>query len=275
MKRPAFQFYPADWRKDPALSSCSLAARGLWIELMCIAHECEPYGHVAINGQPMTAAQLARQVGEQPKVVEACLEELEASGVFSRDEKGRIFSRRMVRDERIRNARAAGGKLGGNPALMDSRKDGAEDTGKVEGKVNLPPNHAETLGVTPSSSSSSSTSVTTPLPPSQPSAEGGNAPANGHDLLGEPSGKAKAKRKPVKLPIPQSWSPKPTTIDWVNRFLAEHDLSEDWAQRQHDLFVGKAKANAWTYADWDQAYENFFRENGPGGRFYRDERRTA
>ena len=30
MKRPAFQFYPSDWRKDMALQSCSVAARGLW-----------------------------------------------------------------------------------------------------------------------------------------------------------------------------------------------------------------------------------------------------
>jgi len=31
-KRPAFQFYPGDWRRDTALQSVSLAARGLWIE---------------------------------------------------------------------------------------------------------------------------------------------------------------------------------------------------------------------------------------------------
>ncbi len=63
MKRPAFQFYPADWRKDMALQSCSVAARGLWIDCMCIAHECEPYGHLTVNGRAMTPMQMAGQVG--------------------------------------------------------------------------------------------------------------------------------------------------------------------------------------------------------------------
>lgn len=62
MKRPAFQFYPADWRKDVELQSCSMAAQGLWINAMCIAHECEPYGHLTINNKAMTPAQLGRQV---------------------------------------------------------------------------------------------------------------------------------------------------------------------------------------------------------------------
>jgi len=118
VKRPAFQFYPADWRKDPALSSCSLAARGLWIELMCIAHESEDYGHLSINGKPMSAAQIARMVGEAPSVVAKLLKELGDAGVFSTTEQGCIYSRRMVADERIRNIRADAGRLGGNPNLL-------------------------------------------------------------------------------------------------------------------------------------------------------------
>lgn len=111
-KRPAFQFYPADWRKDPALSAYSLPAKGLWIEIMCIAHQSEQYGFLILNGVPMRTDQLARMVGESQRMVASLLEELEAAGVFSRDDRGAIFSRRMVKDERIRNARADGGKLG-------------------------------------------------------------------------------------------------------------------------------------------------------------------
>ena len=103
MKRPAFQFYPADWRKDPALSTCSLAARGLWIELMCVAHESDEYGTLSINGKPMTEQQIARAVGESPALINKLLAELEASGVFSRNESGSIYSRRMIKDERLRN----------------------------------------------------------------------------------------------------------------------------------------------------------------------------
>lgn len=141
MKRPAFQFYPADWRKDPALSACSLSARGLWIELMCIAHEASAYGVLSINGKPMAPTQIARMVGESPAAVVKLLAELEDAGVFSRDEQGCIYSRRMVKDEHLRNVRADAGRLGGNPNLL-KQKD------KQSGEQNP----------TPSSSSSSSSS---------------------------------------------------------------------------------------------------------------------
>ena len=112
MKRPSFQFYPADWRKDTALQFCSLAARGLWVEMMCIAHECEPYGHLVVNGKPMNNAQIGRLVGISAKECDKLLGELFDAGVPSRADDGTIFSRRMVRDEEIREKRAAGGKLG-------------------------------------------------------------------------------------------------------------------------------------------------------------------
>ena len=112
MKRPAFQFYPADWRKDVELQSCSMAAQGLWINVMCLAHECEPYGHLTINGKGMTPAQLGRQVGLSAKECESLLTELLDSGVARRTDKGVIFNSRMVRDEDLRNRRAAGGSGG-------------------------------------------------------------------------------------------------------------------------------------------------------------------
>jgi hypothetical protein len=112
MKRPAFQFYPADWRKDPALSSCSLAARGLWIEMLCVGHESDNYGVLVVNGRPMNEAQIARAVGESPNIVRKLLQELDEAGVFSRDGAGAIYSRRMVKDEYIRAVRAKAGMAG-------------------------------------------------------------------------------------------------------------------------------------------------------------------
>ncbi len=147
MKRPAFQFYPADWRKDVELQSCSMAAQGLWINAMCLAHECEPYGHLTINGKPMTPAQLGRQVGLSAKESEALLEELLDAGVARKTEEGMIYSSRMVRDERLRNVRAESGRLGGNPALLGD---------KVKPKDNQEVNHVDKQSPTPSSSSSTS-----------------------------------------------------------------------------------------------------------------------
>lgn len=111
-KRPSFQFYPGDWRADPGLRLCSIAARGLWIEMTCIMHEGEPYGHLTVQGRPIDPAMLARLVGEGAPAVKRWLAELGANDVFSRTEEGVIFSRRMVRDEQVRELRAAGGKEG-------------------------------------------------------------------------------------------------------------------------------------------------------------------
>src|SRR5260363_2291 len=147
MKRPSFQFYPADWRKDSALQSCSIAARGLWIEMMCIMHECEPYGYLSINGHAMNAAQLARLVGESEKAIKGLLGELENAGVFSRTESG---------------------KLGGNPDLL-KQKPGKEDnllkqkdkqkSTKATEDDQAKANQSFKQKPTPSSSSSSSSST--------------------------------------------------------------------------------------------------------------------
>ncbi|HZM33880.1 MAG TPA: hypothetical protein VFC18_05230, partial [Burkholderiales bacterium] len=114
MKRPAFQFYPGDWQRDSALRLCSIESRGLWIELMCLMHQGEPYGHLALNGAAMTPAQIASLIGggATTRKVARWLQELEQASVLSRDAEGRAYSRRMVRDEASRNQRAEFGRLG-------------------------------------------------------------------------------------------------------------------------------------------------------------------
>ena len=46
MKMPYFPFYPGDWMKDPALSMCTPATRGIWIDLICAMHELDRMGEV-------------------------------------------------------------------------------------------------------------------------------------------------------------------------------------------------------------------------------------
>lgn len=112
MKRPASQYYWGDWRRDTALQACSLAARGLWHELCCLMHDCNPYGHLTLGQAAMQPAQLARIVGTDLAECVALLAELEHAAVFSRAVDGAIYSRRMVRDEVVRDRRAAGGDAG-------------------------------------------------------------------------------------------------------------------------------------------------------------------
>lgn len=111
-KRPAFQFYPSDWRNEPGLRLCSLAARGLWMEMMCLMHEGAPYGHLTVKGRPMRTDELARLIGESAAQVKRWQAELNDNEVYSVTDDGVIFSRRMVRDEALREVRAAGGQKG-------------------------------------------------------------------------------------------------------------------------------------------------------------------
>ena len=142
MKRPAFQFYPSDWRKDSGLRLCSLAARGLWVELMCIAHESEEYGKLKQNGRGFSHKTLAKLVGLSPQTTLKLLKELEENGVFSRDEDGAIYSRRMVRDEELRKIRAEAGSKGGNPILLGNLV-------KQNGKQKPTPSSSSSSSVTP------------------------------------------------------------------------------------------------------------------------------
>lgn len=142
MKRPSFQFYPGDWLHDAALRSVSVGARGLWIDMICIMHQGSDYGYLKVNHKVILSPNLARMCGATLEEVEGWLIELSDAGVYSVDAERCIYSRRMIRDEELRKARAAGGVKGGNPNLIGKKK------------VNLNPN----LDTTPSSSSSSSSS---------------------------------------------------------------------------------------------------------------------
>jgi hypothetical protein len=138
MKRPAFQWYPGDWRRDTALQSCTIDARGLWVEMINLMHDGEPYGHLTAGGITITPTMLGTLTGVPLPRIKKLLAELEDRQVFSRTQADVIYSRRMVRDEDLRERRATYGKLGGNPNLMPkdlSANGGGKVTTKVEEKV--------------------------------------------------------------------------------------------------------------------------------------------
>ncbi len=114
-KRPWLKWYPSDWRSEPSLRMCSRAARSLWVDLIGLMHDAEPYGHLLINGKAPTTKQLAAILGDSEKELKNLLVELESAGVFSKTEAGVITSRRMVRDEEKAREDANNGRRGGNP----------------------------------------------------------------------------------------------------------------------------------------------------------------
>ena len=92
------KFWWQDHQGDAALRSCSLAARGYWVEMLCIMHAAAPVGHLLINGRQPTTRQMAAICGCTEKEAKSYAAELEAAGVFSRIADGTILCRRMVRD---------------------------------------------------------------------------------------------------------------------------------------------------------------------------------
>ena len=113
------------WRADPALRLCSIPARGWWMELLCLAHEGNPFGHVTVNGEAPSVEMLCALAGGlcpvTPEEVTAWVAELERHGVLSRTQEGVIFSRRMVRDFEAFKAAQKSGRRGGNPILLDKK----------------------------------------------------------------------------------------------------------------------------------------------------------
>lgn len=115
------KFYWSDWSSDSRLKLCSLAAQGLWMQMLCLAAQNDPIGYLSIADRPLGVTDLARLIGASETELGAPLEELERNRVFSRDRNGRIYSRRMVKDAKDAADFKKWGKLGGNPTLGKGR----------------------------------------------------------------------------------------------------------------------------------------------------------
>lgn len=126
-KLPAITFYPGDWLRD-AVSGCSLAAQGLWLRMMILAHDSPRYGYLEMNGSPMQPETVARRCGCDLAQYETLLSELVAAGVPSRSASGVYFSRRMVRDASIREKRRLAGKRGGCAPRSKHQANGEQNT---------------------------------------------------------------------------------------------------------------------------------------------------
>jgi hypothetical protein len=87
------------------------------MEMLCIAAGHDPIGYVAVAGRGLDETAIAQMTGGSESEVRALLAELEQNGVFSRDRKGTIYSRRMVQDAKRSAISRKNGKEGGNPSL--------------------------------------------------------------------------------------------------------------------------------------------------------------
>lgn len=115
---PAMPFYFGDWRKCPEVQALDLETRMLWFEMLGWMWESTERGYLTINGSPVPLEALARMLGVSRERLSLGLTLMGTLQVYGcREKDGALYCRRMVRDEGIRQKRAAGGILGGNPVL--------------------------------------------------------------------------------------------------------------------------------------------------------------
>lgn len=131
------------------------------MDMICLMHEGEPYGHLRTSAGDVTDSFLSRISGLTLKQVSDFLGQLKSFNVYSITESGTIYSRRMVRDEAIREARAKGGQKSVlNPNVPRSKKIPLDEGERMVKRISL----EASFGGSPSSSSSSSSLNTPPTP---------------------------------------------------------------------------------------------------------------
>ena len=244
MKMPAFQFYPADWRKDPGVQSLSRHDRSVWFDMLCIMHESDERGVLVLNRRPMPEPALASMLGLDNQTFNQTLTTILTYGVASRRESdGALFSRRMVKDENLCQLRRLAGKKGGNPNLVNQKSKQKPTT-----KVN------QILTPSSSASSSNTTSDDVVFEASSP------APKLSADLqahlatLTDTSGEVPAEHGPLSNPARFQ-----AICDELRLGAIDHEH-----YRQMALLAAKGKPQR-TYRQWESWIANFFTNRKQGG----------
>lgn len=177
-----------------SLNFCSLAAKGLWIDMLSIMGISEKVGFLQIGGKPITDEQLATMEGISINDVKKYLKELEDNKVFSRDENGIPYSRRMARESQEFEQAREYGKQGGNPILKAKSNSPEARSQKLEATVSLTPTIKR--GVKGTLSSLNAKDKDKIIPPTPPK----NAPRNNQGVI--PSIQGEITSQPLSQPPP-------------------------------------------------------------------------
>ena len=136
-KLPWFKFHPSLWRTEPNLCRCSKAAKGVWMDMLCLMFECEDRGVLSTGGEPWSDDEIAEAVGGDTAANLACLRELLRKGVASRNPSGAIYNRRMARNEDIGRKRSESGKKGGAKTQAKAKQNGKQKSSNGECNLSI------------------------------------------------------------------------------------------------------------------------------------------
>ena len=133
--RPAQQWYWDDWFSEFSLRLCSLAARGLWIDMLGIMFKAEIRGTLTVNGRQIDSKELAKICNVSEQIINKCIDELEGREVFSRLPDRTIINRRMFneseRKEEISKIRSIAGKKGAEKRWQKNNKNDSKKIAKI------------------------------------------------------------------------------------------------------------------------------------------------
>lgn len=103
-KLPYLPLYTGDWRKDPALTLCMPATRGVWIDLLCAMHDLDRSGELC--GTLDELARVARCSTLDLTQALTDLQNKRAAEVRERNGVYYVRNRRMHRESEKRKANA-------------------------------------------------------------------------------------------------------------------------------------------------------------------------
>lgn len=258
MKRPSFQFYPADWQANSNLRRCTHEEKGIWIDVLCLLHDQDTYGIIR-----WSLKEIAQAIGCTKRKLSGLVDKGILKGAEKGDkcpvltfaprhgrktgpeitlvaaEEGPVwYSSRMVIDEHKRQARAG---------EIDTPKDAPKGGIGASPKVSPDPSPLR-AGASSSSSSPS---------PSTPSGNNNSDSGESDSKTNVPCETQKPKRK-CKLPADfeltdhlrdlasQYWKSKNRT-DLIPR------LDEIFFQ-----FTNDAKAKGKAFEDWEAAWVTWY-----------------
>lgn len=253
MKRPAFQFYPADWTNNAKLRRCSYRERGVWLAILCLMHDSDEYG---VLRWPLR--EIIDAVGCKPADVDALVARAVMKGVESgtfdgysfRPMHGRklgapvlliapcigpiYFSSRMVEDEYKRVTRA---NHGGNGEDREQQKDAPK-------AAPMPP-----FG-DPPSSSSTPTVETPPHSPPRGASSSRKGRRRDSTTFDEFVAECQAKGEPR---IPED--------DPVHRFAQAAGIPERFVGLAWKRFRARHEGKTKRYKHWRQVFRNAVEDN--------------
>ena len=118
MERPWFKLWSRDWLDNKELRRCSPTARAILIDLMCLAHEGTPYGHLADDVGALAENYMAARCIVTAREFTKGAHELLQHKCLQVDPSGVLYVPRMVEDDALRSVRSEAGAKGGKQRLL-------------------------------------------------------------------------------------------------------------------------------------------------------------